>query len=182
MPRTPRASPSGALHTARCGSAPSPAAQRGGGGFLRPRSDARAGEDGERVFPPTSAARLFTVGPRSNQQRTASPPAPFLTDFKAERKRPSGPERRGAGAAGGGSGGSESSPSGTSARGEGRADAPPGTDQPAPLGGTAAEGPGKGAELPRGRRLVPSALLTQRHLRQGRSPFPAGGDSRFPPP
>ncbi|KAM6268756.1 uncharacterized protein LJ264_004791 [Porphyrio hochstetteri] len=145
----------------------------------------------------TARPRLAAAGPIQPQRAPGSarrpPPARtrLLTDFKAERKHPSGPERGRAQAAATSNGGDETSASGTNARGrgEGRAHAPPGAGHPALTGRTGGEGPGRGrgpALRPR-RRL--RLLCLARPLRRERgSPAgrprgsPARASSRLVPP
>lgn len=144
--------------------------RRGRYGLARPRL-AAAGPIRPRRPPPRPGSRC--------------PPARahLLTDFKAERKRPNGPERRRARATPTtDSSSTESAPSGTNARGrgEGRAHAPPGTDHPAPPERTE----GRGLGLP-GAAAGP-ALRAHRRLTvlcPGRYPCPGAGvplSSPFP--
>lgn len=140
-----------------------------------------------------STARHGTARPGGSRPHPAAPApggrppaqAPLLTDFKAERKRPSGPERRRARAAA--TSGGESSRSGTNARGGGEGRAPPRPERTIPLrqredGGTKGQGEGgRASPGPPGSSAAGPAPRTHRHLPVlclRCSPFPASGGAR----
>lgn len=159
----------------------------------RPRSTARAGgalaaatapgarvgaEEGAHCPLPRPPPRCGPYGPGYRSQSHPTARAGLLTDFKAERKRPSGPERRRAGTAAR-SGSSESSASGTDARGRGEGRVPP---RPAREDG----GKGRAADPP---LSGPRVLPTRGFLVPGRlcpaEPCPgviAAGTQRLAPP
>lgn len=142
--------------------------------------------------PPPQRRAARPLRPRLAQPAPAGRPsarARLLTDFKAERKCPSGPERRRAGTAAR-SGGNESSASGTDARGRGEGRASP---RPAREDGGKGQGAGRALSgphmLPTCRLLevsAPRAELPGRALPRGycarepapgvpRAPRPCGG-------